>query len=146
MKHQTTRMVFLLLLGFSIAGCGSNSTEPNNGGNGGTVDPDPSFASSIQPILTANCATSGCHDNLNSTGTGLILTADSAYIKLVAVSSTQVPTLDRVDPGDADNSYLVHKIEGSQSSGQRMPLGRTPLTDNQIQLIRNWIDQGAEDN
>lgn len=147
MKTLTSLLISVLLLSFTLWGCGGSSTEPNDGGNGGAVNDDPSFAAEIQPILTANCAIPFCHDNNNSTGTGLVLTADSAYIKLVAVSSTEVPALERVDPGDAANSYLVHKIEGTQSVGQRMPLGSsTPLSPDQIQLIRNWINQGAKDN
>ena len=56
-------------------------------------------------------------------------------------------TYNRPAPGDPDNSYLVHKIEGVASiSGQRMPLGGPFLTQSDIDLVRAWIAQGALNN
>jgi hypothetical protein len=46
-----------------------------------------------------------------------------------------------IQPGDADNSLLVQLVVS-----QRMPVGGTKLTPEQIQLITNWINQGALDN
>jgi hypothetical protein len=53
-----------------------------------------------------------------------------------------------VVPGDAENSYLVHKLDGrSDIVGQRMPRTSGPfLTEGQISIIRRWIDQGAQNN
>ena len=50
--------------------------------------------------------------------------------------------------GDAENSYLVHKLEGrADIVGQRMPRTSGPfLTEGQISIIRRWIDQGAQNN
>ena len=66
------------------------------------------------------------------------------------VASTELPTMDRIEPGDPDNSYLVHKIQGTQASvggtGERMPLGRPALTQEQIDIIRAWIADGAMNN
>jgi hypothetical protein len=48
-----------------------------------------------------------------------------------------------------ENSYLYHKITGTQASvggsGERMPRGGQ-LSDAEIQTIRAWIAQGALDN
>ncbi|MET0534004.1 MAG: Ig-like domain-containing protein, partial [Steroidobacter sp.] len=49
----------------------------------------------------------------------------------------------RVKPGDADNSYLVQKIDGRATIGGRMPLGRNPLPQASIDLVRSWIAAGA---
>jgi hypothetical protein len=50
----------------------------------------------------------------------------------------------RVKPGDPDNSYMVHKIEGLAGIvGGRMPLGQTPLPQTTIDAIRQWIANGA---
>ena len=59
------------------------------------------------------------------------------------VASHEVPSLKRVKPGDPGNSYLVQKIEGTASVGSRMPLGGSPLSADQIALIRRWISEGA---
>ena len=45
-------------------------------------------------------------------------------------------------PGDSANSRLVHLLAGFQVK-VRMPPAGEPLTDDQIGLVRAWIDQGA---
>ena len=64
---------------------------------------------------------------------------------LVGVASSEVPSLQRVEPGDPDNSYLVQKLEGTAASGGQMPLGGTPLPQSTIDVIRQWITDGALD-
>ncbi len=48
-------------------------------------------------------------------------------------------------PGDAANSFLMMKLEGN-APGQRMPLGLAPLSDEDMNNIRDWIDAGAANN
>lgn len=113
----------------------------------GGDDPGPavSFSADLQPIFTTNCALAGCH--IGSGPAGLNLEAGNAYGELVNVPSTQQSQFMRVMPDDPDNSYLIRKIEGGPGiSGGRMPLGRTALTQAQIDLFRSWIAAGAEDN
>ncbi|UCE18048.1 MAG: hypothetical protein JSV84_14465 [Gemmatimonadota bacterium] len=116
-----------------------NCVEPGNG-----TDGEPSFASDIQPIFSASCAISGCHDATTASAE-LVLTEGQAYAQLVDVLSTQDAGKKLVTPGDAENSYLVMKLEDRASVGSAMPLGST-LSDEEIQRIRDWIDAGAEDN
>jgi Ca2+-binding RTX toxin-like protein len=98
------------------------------------------YVAQIQPIFDARCI--GCHVGATAPH-GLRLDADNSYSRLVNVASQEVPQLMRVEPGDPDNSYLVHKIEGTADVGGRMPLNQTPLTQAQITLIRRWISEGA---
>ncbi|HEX9971258.1 MAG TPA: hypothetical protein VGD14_04230 [bacterium] len=129
-------IVSLLIMGLSC-GKDKNPTAPP------TVKDDPAFATDIQPIFTAHCALSGCH---NSTArAGMNLSDGKAYDNIVNVGSTQDNTKKRVLPNDADNSYLVMKIEGRQTVGIRMPQGGT-LSDDNVQLIKNWINKGAKNN
>ncbi len=92
-------------------------------------------------VFTPNCATSGCH--AGSGQAGLVLEAGVSFDNLVNVPSTQVTGLDRVEPGDPDNSYLIQKLEGTASTGARMPFGRAPLDQSVIDDIRQWISDGA---
>ena len=98
------------------------------------------YTTQIQPIFTANCVS--CHSGA-SAPQGLRLDAPNSYANLVNVNSNEVPSLKRVKPSDPDNSYLVHKIEGTAAVGGRMPLNRAPLSNAQISLIRQWITEGA---
>ena len=43
---------------------------------------------------------------------------------------------------DPDNSYLIHKLEGTQAVGIQMPPAG-PLQQAIIDDIRQWIDDGA---
>ena len=45
-------------------------------------------------------------------------------------------------PGHSTGSRMFRLVAG-QVEGLRMPLGGAPLSDQDIELLRNWIDQGA---
>jgi hypothetical protein len=49
-----------------------------------------------------------------------------------------------VRPGDPDASYLIQKLEGRAAVGARMPLGAPALPQATIDVIRQWITQGAQ--
>ncbi len=125
-----------------LAGCSSSDPSSSNGGNG-DVPEEPSFSEHVQPIFNANCTASICHGG--SAG-GLTLTSGNSYDELVNVDSGNEPQWKRVLPDDAENSYLVMKLEGRQTVGARMPSGAAALPNDDIQTIRNWIDDGAEEN
>ena len=96
----------------------------------------------VQSIFSANCALSGCHAG-PSPAQAQNLAAGQSFANIVAVASTEAPTLLRVSPGRPDRSYLVQKIEGTAAVGARMPLGMSPLSAQQISTIRDWILNGA---
>ena len=70
-----------------------------------------------------------CHNaNGAAFAGGLRLDAGQAYNQLVNVPSSVKPGAVRVIPGNASDSYLIHKLEGrSDISGSRMPLNAAPL-------------------
>jgi hypothetical protein len=79
---------------------------------------------------------------------GLSLATGSEYKNLVGAKSTQ-SALVLVKPGSPEESYLLHKLLGSQAqaggSGARMPTGSS-LPQTQISLIQQWISAGANEN
>lgn len=124
----------------------ANALTVRSGSGGGGPTPSVSFSGDVQPIFTNSCALSGCHAAGSGAG-GMVLSAGDAFGNIVGVPSSQQPSLNRIQPGDADASYLVRKIRGDAGiSGGRMPLNRTPLTDSQIQTIVDWVNQGAANN
>ena len=102
----------------------------------------PSFTE-VQEIFTANCLP--CHSSLALSG-GLGLQAPQTFDNIVGVVSSQVPELFRIDPNDPEASYIIDKLEGTQTVGGQMPLGQSPLPQSTIQLIRDWISAGAVNN
>lgn len=104
-----------------------------------------SFSADVQPIFTRSCAKSGCHIPATAPF-GFVLEQGQAYANLVGVPSAEDPLLKRVEPGRSDLSYIIRKLEGN-ALGDRMPADGPPyLPDAEIQLIKDWIDQGALDN
>jgi hypothetical protein len=91
-------------------------------------------------VFTPDCATSNCHAGGNPAG-GLNLEAGNSHAMLVGVPSSGNMAVNRVEPGQPDNSYLVQRIEGTVTP--RMPLGNAPLSTEAIDAIRQWILDGA---
>ena len=107
------------------------------GGQGAT------FTDVQQQIFTQSCAFSGCHGG-SSPAQGMDLREGAAFSNIVNVSSSERPSLDRIEPSDPDNSYLYLKVIGDSSiSGSRMPRGAPALSQNLIDLLRDWIERGA---
>ena len=93
-------------------------------------------------VFTPIC--SGCHSGAGGVLPGVMnLTAGNSFTSLVNVASIQVATIDRVEPGDPDNSYLIQKLMGTAAVGDRMPQGGTPLDQATMDMIRQWITDGA---
>ncbi|MBO0722414.1 MAG: PSD1 domain-containing protein, partial [Blastocatellia bacterium] len=86
------------------------------------------FLRDIQPIFNASC--SGCHGAKRQAGN---LRLDTKKIALAK----------DIIPGKAAESPLYLRIAGIGDQA-RMPMGKDPLKPEQIELIRRWIDEGAE--
>lgn len=117
----------------------------------------PDFDIIQEQVLTPTCATSGCHSS-SSDATfaqhGLILAAGQSYDQLVNQqpmnAAARASNYKLVSPGDAELSFLFHKItcatshhSGSGNYGAQMPLGGQVLSKGQVEFIRRWINAGA---
>ena len=107
------------------------------------------FAQIQDEILTPRCATRFCHSQQAKSG-GLVLEAGLAYDNLVGADPTlaaaKAQGWQRVTPNEPENSFLLVKLTQATSAtfGARMPLVGTPLNDDEIALIRDWILTGAQ--
>ncbi len=104
----------------------------------------PNFSEIQTNVFTPDCATSGCHAG-GTPAADLNLEEASSYAMLVDIASTQDANILRVAPGNPDASYLIQKLEGTAATGQQMPAGGTPLAQADIDVIRQWITDGATD-
>lgn len=157
LRLTTLRRRRLLLFAslFSAAvlmGCQAAPQSPDGPESPGMETPDNgdtvSFADDVQPIFTARCA--GCHSSGGAAelaGIELLLTSNVAHNLLVNQRSVQNSDLILVVPGDANASLLFQKVNSdSPPVGGRMPQFQPALSQAQIDVIRDWIDQGALDN
>lgn len=140
----------MLAAGAATVGC----DEKLSSIAGPTPNLEPTFSSIQRQIfeMTDSAGRKACVNCHTSTGRnpsgGIDLNHDVAYDRLVNVPSSRKPGAVRVIPGDPENSYLIHKIEGRAGIvGNRMPSGGPPfLTDGQILIIKRWIAIGAPRN
>ena len=103
-----------------------------------------STLSSIQSfVFTPRCV---MHHGPDDAQAGLDLSVGRSFAALVNVPSTQV-ALDLVTPNDAENSYLIHKLDGRAGIvGDRMPYDAPFLTAAETDVIKAWINAGAANN
>ncbi len=137
----------VLLLGALAAAC---DLEPDVGGavaaRCADDDGDPgtvtSFATDIQPIFLDRCRSCHFPDGAAPIGlrtTGLDL---SSYATVIAGATVEAEVV--VVAGKPCESILWQKVSPGPPFGGRMPLSGPPfLTDEQIQLIHDWIAEGA---
>jgi uncharacterized membrane protein len=76
-----------------------------------------SFSNDISPIISTNCAISGCHKGTS----GL---PDFSTLKNIQASASAIKT---------------------QTVSRSMPIGKT-LTDDEISVIACWVNDGAPNN
>ncbi|MFM7671972.1 MAG: hypothetical protein ACKO6Q_05190 [Bacteroidota bacterium] len=117
----------------------------------------PDFDIIQEQILTPTCATSGCHASTSDASFaqhGLVLAAGQSFDQLVNQQPMNAAAIASnyklVKPGDADASFLYHKITCTASHhsatgnyGSQMPLGGQVLSKGQVEFIRRWINAGA---
>jgi len=131
---------------FLLTACGGGNGEglDNNGQPLGSSSALPlvSSLSSIQEnVFSINCAIAGCHiPTVAPLGLSLDSIDMSAQL-LINAEGIGVTGIKRVEPFDPDNSLLIQKLEGN--AGDRMPLGKPPLSPEVIAVIRQWITDGA---
>ena len=84
------------------------------------------FVRDIQPIFQTSCTP--CHFGEKP----------KADLRL----DSKTLTLKLIVPGNSNSSRLVHRVLGANGE-KRMPLGREALSIAQIELLKRWIDEGA---
>ncbi len=97
-----------------------------------------SFERDVKPILEMRCVE--CH---SSGGAG----AQASGLNLTNHSSLMAGTKEGgqlITPGSAMTSSFLVML--TRKDHLRMPFGKSPLSDEEVRVIRKWIDQGAKNN
>lgn len=93
--------------------------------------PPVSYSQQVAPLLALHCYS--CHGDSGGlsmrTHASLLLGGNLGKVIL---------------PGNPEGSLLVHFIEGRRGPKHRMPQDGRPLSDEQIQMVRRWIAEGAK--
>jgi len=104
--------------------------------------PDPKVLG--KKLFSANCVT--CHQS-SGAPQGLVLEDGKSWRSLLQGRSAE-SKLALVTPSKPDESYLFHKLAGTQSrtgGGAQMPPG-DPLAPDKVAIVQRWIAAGAPNN
>jgi hypothetical protein len=154
--HQGTQRSFALLAAaLALAAC--------SGSSGGGADPVPvgptcepgreSYASTWEAVQKRVFENNGCNQESchGSAGQGgLQLAPEVAYAQLVGQRANG-SSLARVEIGDEERSYLWLKLAAATRPGSYpvvgspMPIGRAPIAEQDLELLRLWIYAGASE-
>jgi Protein of unknown function (DUF1549)/Planctomycete cytochrome C len=93
-----------------------------------------SYNEEIRPIFNKKCIV--CHGGVKKLGGFSLLFPEEAYSKAKSGKFAIIPF-------DAKNSELIKRLK-THDLEARMPKNKEPLTDDEINKIEKWIDQGAK--
>ncbi len=146
----TLRTLFALLFVFLYAGCEHVDNNEDVGCNTPYVASDypastVSFQNDILPILANNSCSSGfCHGNTDSPPSNFLV-LDAVSIMGPGNRASAEDACDVVR-GNPDESFIIRMLEGTVAGAPRMPMGGDPISDADMNTIRQWITEGAPDN
>jgi hypothetical protein len=98
-----------------------------------------SYTKEIQPMLTKYCSECHAPGKEGVTASGLDTTSYDALMKGGKFGAL-------VKPGDAFTSALNMLVEGRANPSIRMPHGKQKLSDEEITLLKTWVNEGAKNN
>lgn len=142
MIRYRQHVLWLALGAVAVFGCGGG----DDGDDGGKVEPKPTFTRVTKEVITnTTCGGPLCH--MSPAVAGFALGArDPLHATLVSQKAggpeCATSGLERVVPGDPDNSLLYLKLVPNPPCGDQMPV-MSSLKDEQIELVRQWIAAGA---
>ncbi|MEQ8532964.1 MAG: DUF1549 domain-containing protein, partial [Imperialibacter sp.] len=92
------------------------------------------FSTEVKPILNQHCIT--CHGGVKKNGGFSVLFREEA----LGDTKSGKPA---IIPGHADESELMRRLLANDPE-VKMPYKKKPLSDEEIDILRRWIDEGAE--
>lgn len=136
--HARLGPVVLAVAAFGVTawGCGGQDSRPA------------SWSYVHAAIIRPNCTTASCHSGLTAKAGVNLEDREGAYLVLTGhacdgSNSGQGAPRNFVNPGNPDDSQLTYLLRGEEV--QRMPPD-VPLPEADINLIEEWIAEGAKCN
>jgi Planctomycete cytochrome C len=98
-----------------------------------------SFKTDVQPILQQYCVECHAEGGKGTEKSGLVLSSYESVMKGTRFGSI-------IKPGDALSSTLIMLVEGRADPSIKMPHGKESLPKEKIELLKQWVAQGAKNN
>lgn len=141
MLQQIKGGVILMGVCAAIVACEHQPPVKNTNGSGNNdttttsikCSPDTVyFVNEILPLLNSNCAQAGCHD------------AGSRQDGVQLDNYSNILSTGKIRPGQPNEGDFMKVITSSDPDKRMPPAGN--LTQDQINKLRKWIEQGARNN
>jgi hypothetical protein len=136
------RTIKLCLVSLLAVGCLPAPGDYENGSEPGDPDGGEEASACTTSEVTARvfsrCTGGACHDS-DQPARGLDLLSAGVENRLIDVASTGCVGEMLVIAGDPANSHLYEKLAGTQTCGERMPKGGTPLSAEDLNCVSDWI-------
>ena len=154
-RNAITARRWLLATACALAMSACPSKSPSAGGSAGAGGSSGATFSDIYSTLfpaTTAPRCNFCHGMpptaISNGNLSVGMDQKSAYAALVGKTSMDARCMGMplVTPGKPEASLFYLKVSATPPCGDRMPLGGSPLSDTQIEMIRSWIAAGAKDN
>jgi len=91
----------------------------------------------VEPILKEKCAECHTGDKEGVVASGFSVDSYETVMKGTNLGPVVVKQ-------SSESSTLYRMVAGKTDPSIQMPHGKDPLSDDQVEKIRVWIDQGAE--
>ena len=139
------RPVFLFALSGGALACAAPLDDPARFLDGGAIPATSCDVDVESEILATRCAGSVCHSAGEQRAAGLDLVTPGLpeRVKNVASASAECGGSMLVVPGDPGGSLLYQKIGEAPPCGSRMPLAQEPLSADDTECVRSWIQEMA---
>ncbi|MCG6157789.1 PSD1 and planctomycete cytochrome C domain-containing protein [Rubinisphaera margarita] len=95
------------------------------------------FANDVRPVLARRCY--ACHGPT-------VQEADLALHDYESATSETESGVRPIIPGDAENSEIIYRVTETDPDLRMPPPEQEPLTEDEVRILRTWIEQGAEYN
>ena len=119
MNDRTKALLVTMVIAAGLSGCSKQLTYAD-----------------VEPTLQENCAECHTGDHEGVVASGFSVESYEALMKGTKLGSVIVG-------GSAESSTLYRMIAGKTDPSIHMQHGKDPLSDEQIETIKIWIDQGA---
>jgi uncharacterized membrane protein len=129
MKLLVSLFLVMLFVGLSFLVAQENSKERNK---------PVSFSNDVFPIIKKRCLP--CHASDSENPSELYMESLPDIMKGGKHGKPVIPK-------KGDESILLQKIKPAPPFGEQMPLmSKKKLTDEEVEIFKKWIDQGAKKN
>lgn len=119
MLRPTQKILLIIVASGLLAGCQNEKID---------------FSTQVKPILNKRCIS--CHGGVKQNGGFSVLFPEEAL-------DTTESGKYAIVPGDPGHSEMIRRINESDPE-QRMPYKEEPLTKEEINILTQWVEEGAE--